>query len=110
MKKNYKVYILQSESDLSYFKIGKTNNNSRINELKRMGYGRKQDWNEVYKIEAINDLAAYAIEALISAKLEQLGFKLDKVMWPYLNSKKKKGEIVGGTELYRAVSISHKLH
>lgn len=104
MTKQYRVYILSSKSDPEYIKVGKTNNIHRVPHLSRMNYGNKQDWEEIHSLHTTNDVEAYALESMVSAKLTKLGYKLPKVMWNDTWDKKRieSGKLIGATELFRA--------
>jgi len=115
MGKPYHVYIIESESDQGFIKVGKTNNTSRVKELNKMGYAGKTDYIQKASILAHSDTSALALEGMINSKLSQLGHKLDKIMWFDLVNKKRiaKGKPVGATEMYRApisLVISVALH
>jgi len=99
MKKNkhFHVYVLQSESNPYMVKIGKANNLKRPMYFGEAGYAGITDWKQAVTIITDSNEAAYAIEAMIKAKLYNQGFLMPKIMWDDL---KKPGRRVGATECF----------
>jgi len=93
----FHVYILCSESNQQFVKVGKANNLKRVPYFSEAGYAGITDWIQVLTLVVNSNHAALALEAMISSKLNNLGYALPKIFWDDL---KVEGRRVGATECY----------
>ena len=93
----FHVYILCSESNPQFVKVGKANNLKRVPYFNEAGYASITDWIQVFTLVSSSNHAALALEAMISSNLNNLGYGLPKIFWDDL---KLEGRRVGATECY----------
>jgi hypothetical protein len=93
----FHVYILFSKANPRFVKVGKANNLKRVPYFSEAGYAGVTDWIQALTLIVNSNHAALALEAMISSKLNNLGYALPKIFWEDL---KVEGRRVGATECY----------
>jgi hypothetical protein len=93
----FHVYILFSKANPSCVKVGKANNLKRVPYFSEAGYAGITDWIKALTLVVNSNHAAFALEAMINSKLNNLGYALPKIFWDDL---KVEGRRVGATECY----------
>ena len=91
------MYILFSKSNPKFVKVGKANNLKRVLYFNEAGYAGVTDWIQAITFIVKSNHSALALEAMISSKLNNLGYALPKIYWDDL---KIEGRRVGATECY----------
>lgn len=93
----FHVYILCSNSNNRFVKVGKANNLKRVPYFNEAGYAGVTDWVQVLSLISDSNHSALSLEAMISSRLNNLGYAHPKIFW---NDLKVEGRRVGATECY----------